>query len=140
MKPTRLLLPALLALGGITTGHVASRPALQASQTEARDLAARVQILEEQLLEVELQLGIVAADAAQQRVLVDETVAYIGRQAMQAESMVDVLQVSEDEGFTAGINPRSREVLLAGFRSLLAEAQAHVPGQVVTEPAPQSRR
>ena len=92
------------------------------------------------LLEVELQLGIVAADAAQQRVLVDETVAYIGRQAMQAESMVDVLQVSEDEGFTAGINPRSREVLLAGFRSLLAEAQAHVPGQVVTEPVPQSRR
>ena len=140
MKPTRLLLPALLALGGITTGHVASRPALQASQAEAQDLAARVQILEEQLLEVELQLGIVAADAAQQRVLVDETVAYIGRQAMQAESMVDVLQVSEDEGFTAGINPRSREVLLAGFRSLLAEAQAHVPGQVVTEPVPQSRR
>ena len=42
---------------------------------------------------------------------------------------MSVLEQSEGLGFTAGINFRSREVLLAGMRELLRGLQKNVPGQ-----------
>jgi hypothetical protein len=129
MKSVRTFVPALLAVGGLAAGHLASRPALEARASANQDLAERVRALESELATVEAQLATVAADAAEQRRLLDQTVTYLGRQASQAEAMIGVLAESEERGFTAGINPKSREVLLAGFRALMKEAQQGLPGE-----------
>ena len=41
---------------------------------------------------------------------------FMEAQAAAGEALIDALARSEAEGFTAGINPRSREILLAGLR------------------------
>ena len=58
---------------------------------------------------------------------------WIQAQAKQAESLAAALDTSEKEGFIYGINPKSREVLLAAFRAHAATLRAAVPGQA---PAP----
>ncbi len=46
---------------------------------------------------------------------------FMEAQAKAGETLVDALARSEAEGFTAGINPKSREILLDGLR---AQAEA----------------
>ena len=60
---------------------------------------------------------------------VAETVAFLNAQADAAKSLIEVLQDSEAKGFTFGINPQSRIVMLAGFRAFLEGMQKNVPGR-----------
>ncbi len=53
--------------------------------------------------------------------------AYLAQQAESAKSLSTSLDTSEKEGFTFGINPRSREVLLEGFRGLAKSLQTGAP-------------
>ena len=128
MKSVHALVPTLLAAGGLATGHLATRPALEGALAANQDLTVRVETLEQEVQNLRAQFQVVAAEQKAQAQLIDETLGYLGRQAMQAEQMIDVLAESEERGFTAGINPKSREVLLEGFRNLYAEAQTGVPG------------
>ena len=59
--------------------------------------------------------------------LLDDTVKYLQDQAKSQAEMTSVLAASEDAGFTFGINPKSRELLLAGWRKQLAAAQKGIP-------------
>ncbi|MEO0651850.1 MAG: hypothetical protein AAFZ65_14335 [Planctomycetota bacterium] len=136
MKSVHAFVPALLTLGGLATGHLATRPALDEAVAAKQDLLGRVELLEGTVQQLRADLGVVAGEQKAQATLVDETVSYLGRQATQAEKMVSVLADSEARGFTAGINPKSREVLLDGFRAMFDEAQAGVPG---AEPEPEGR-
>ena len=60
--------------------------------------------------------------------LMAKSTKYQAAQSKAAKSLVSVLANSETMGFTAGINPRSRETLLAGFREYLGSQQTAVPG------------
>ena len=51
---------------------------------------------------------------------------FMAAQAKAGEGLVDALARCEAEGFTAGINPRSREILLEGLR---AQAEAMQAGE-----------
>jgi len=57
----------------------------------------------------------------------DEAQKYIDAQAKWAKSMSNVLDESEKAGFTFGINPESREMLLKGWREELDTLQQGVP-------------
>lgn len=140
MKCTSTILPVLIGLGGVAAGHLGQRPEVEASRTVAQDLAGRVEALEGELARSQAQISSLAGDLAEQRKLVDRTVDYLGRQAAQAEAMLGVLDDSEERGFTAGINPKSREVLLAGWRAVMAEAGRDVPGDEAADRGTTSRR
>lgn len=74
---------------------------------------------------------------AETRALLDQTIEYVRTQAQTAEKMMAVLDAAEAAGFTAGINFRSREILLGGFRDVWSTAQKDVPGgkQAPQQPA-----
>ena len=53
---------------------------------------------------------------------------YLENQAKAAAALQKVLVDSEEKGFTFGINPESREVLLAGFDEFAEVLQQDLPG------------
>jgi hypothetical protein len=59
---------------------------------------------------------------------VDELENYLKAQSKAAAALTVALDKSEKEGFTYGINPASREALLAGLRQSATAAQQKVPG------------
>lgn len=66
---------------------------------------------------------------------------YLQQQAAAAEKLSKALEESRSAGFTYGINPESREVLLEGLGQAASAARKKVPGKA--EPgaeAPASRR
>ena len=140
MKCTSTILPVLIGLGGVAAGHLGQQPEVDASRAAAQDLAGRVEALEGELGRAQAQISSLAGDLAEQRKLVDRTVDYLGRQSAQAEAMLGVLDESEERGFTAGINPKSREVLLSGWRAVMAEAGRDVPGDEAADRGTTSRR
>jgi negative regulator of replication initiation len=74
------------------------------------------------------QLELVQGELADLRNLMDANAVYLSEQSKAARSFVTILSTSEKQGFTAGINPTSRETLLGGFRAYLASQQAGIPG------------
>lgn len=97
--PIAIACAALLSL--------AATPAPQDPSQSA--LEKRVAALEEDLAE-QRRLH------AETRALLDETLAYLDTWAQDSQKLLGVLDASEQAGFTAGINFRSRELMLAGFR------------------------
>ena len=77
------------------------------------------------------------------RDLVGRLVTWAGGQADGAAALATVLDDSEAKGFTYGINPDSRIVLLGGWRSFLTGMQKDVPKPVVAvdpkAPAPATK-
>ena len=72
---------------------------------------------------------------------VDGIETYLQSQAKAHGELAKSLQASKEAGFTAGINPNSREVLLKGLGDVATAAQAKVPGKAAPTPeAPRSRR
>lgn len=61
--------------------------------------------------------------------------AWIQAQAKQAESLSTALDAVEKEGFIAGINPLSREILLAAFRQQALMLRVAVPGAPISTDA-----
>jgi septal ring factor EnvC (AmiA/AmiB activator) len=66
-------------------------------------------------------------DLADLRGVVEKTVRYVEEQSKAASAMAQTLEASEKAGFTYGINPDSRTILLRGWREALATAQKDVP-------------
>jgi len=69
----------------------------------------------------------------EQRVLSVEN--YLQAQAAATNALSSSLSQSEEAGFTYGINPESRKILLTAWRAQIAAAQKSVPG-APAEPAP----
>jgi len=72
--------------------------------------------------------------------LVEQTVVYLERQAKSGKELAKALAASEEAGFTYGINPRSREILLAAFRSEVEARQQGLPGAPPPEEEPANGR
>lgn len=136
MKVTHALAPVLLATAGLFGGHAASQAERAQLQDDKGTLAERVEQLESQVSELTARLDRVAADAAEQRTTTETAVDYLRRQAAQSKKLLGVFDESEEGGFTAGINPRSREVLLEGWRAAANEAQVGLPGEEPPAPTP----
>jgi len=85
---------------------------------------------------VDLQDRVEALEAT-----VAQTTAYLQSQAKAQGDLVKALAESESAGFTYGINPESREILLKGLRDQAQAAQTSVPGTEETaEPGDGGRR
>lgn len=95
IKARTTIIP-ILAMGFLALG------AMPQSGDEKAGLAMRVQVLETKLQTMQAQL-----DA----------------QSKAASDLMLALDSSEKAGFTAGINPRSREILLSAWRAF---AKAHM--------------
>ncbi|HVS09777.1 MAG TPA: hypothetical protein VMS76_07870 [Planctomycetota bacterium] len=106
------------------------------------DLAARVAKLEAQVAALQDSLKAskpegdkLGKDLAEQTRMLSKVLDYLRAQAASAKVLQDALAESQDKGFTFGINPESRVVLLAGFEQFVGTLQAEVPGQAPAEPA-----
>lgn len=139
MKATRALAPLLLTAAALAGGHASRSPEVASLQQDKSTLEQRVVDLEGKVAELNRRVEQIASDAGGSREKVEQTVDYLRRQAKQAERLNQSLTVSEEAGFTAGINSRSREVLLEAFREVAAEAQVGLPGGA-PDPQPTSGR
>ena len=120
------LLPIACVIALATSLLVAQDPAKE--DAGAPDLGKRVETLEKELAATRLEL-------TETRALLDNTVGYLQAQAAGSKKLLETLDASEQAGFTAGINPHSREVLLGGFREWWGAKTVGVPvRKVVPEP------
>jgi hypothetical protein len=94
---------------------------LAAPTQQDGDLATRVDGLATQLAVTRTELT-----AAQARLGEVET--YLQKQAASVQALGAAAQASDEAGFTAGINPKSREILLDALRAQAKAAEASVPG------------
>ncbi len=128
---------AALCLGAalVRTGGAASAAASQDNPLE------RLEKLERHVVELKALIAKLEApkpsaapidlppDVIELKKQMAEVQNYLAAQADSARSLQDTLNDSEVKGFTWGINPDSRIVLLAGFHEFATTLQTAVPGQ-----------
>jgi hypothetical protein len=83
--------------------------------------------LKTQVAEQGRELAELRIELTETRDLLDMTMAYIKDQAAAAKALQASLADVEAQGFTAGINARSRETLLTSWRGYLGDQQSGVP-------------
>jgi len=84
---------------------------------------------EKELAAARLRFEALASEVADLRKQMAATQKYLEAQAKSAGSMMEVLDESEKAGFTYGLNPNSRHIMLRGWRDQLTTAQKDVPGR-----------
>ena len=94
--------------------------------TAAYDAEAKVDALQKDVAALQKVVEAQAKDAADARLLAEKNAKYAAEQAKAAAAMLETLDASEKAGFTFGINPESRIVLLRGWRDALEAAQRDV--------------
>jgi hypothetical protein len=96
----------------------------------AQDPTAEIAELKRQVARLQADVGALkqAVASAEQSEEEKQLVAYVEAQAKAAGVLRKVLDESEAKGFTYGINPESREVLLAGLHEFAQVLQDNVPG------------
>lgn len=118
MKSFPLLLVAACTL-------FVAAPAL--TQAPAPSKSAPATEKDKELEELRGKLDALQQEAKLQSARIDQLTRYLEAQAKAAQAMQDTLAQSEKEGFTYGINPRSREILLNGWREQLSTLQRDLP-------------
>ena len=106
---------------------VASAALALPTQDGAEDEGAGADTLESRVTALEKELADQRRVQAETERRLEQAIAYLHQQARASQSMLASVDASEAAGFTAGINFRSREILLAGFRSLWDTAQENLP-------------
>lgn len=120
-----VLLCSVAAVSGIA---LAKSPLDQAGADQ------KVEILEKDIVATRARTEELAAQLSETRALLETTVKYLAEQASSAKNMAKALDESEQAGFTWGINPDSRHILLRGWREELAAAQKNLPALPATKP------
>ena len=87
----------------------------------------KIERLERDLVESQKRVEKLAQKCADQQVEVARIVRYLEQQAESSKALEAALDDSEAAGFTFGINPESRHILLRGWREHLAVLQKDVP-------------
>lgn len=116
-------LAALSLAGAALAGSL-----LPQSGAQEADVGARLGKLESSQSELDRKLAGLAADVRANSEEIAAIQAYLQKQASAAKQMQATLDASEKAGFTYGINPESRHLLLAGWRDKLASELSGVPG------------
>ena len=110
----------VLAVAGIALAG--TRPLQDPAPDDTATLRAEVESQRAEVTRLEGEL-----DAVGKRL--DATEAYLRGRSDAASALMKSFTAAEAEGFTAGINYRSREILLEGFRTYMSGAQKAVPGK-----------
>jgi hypothetical protein len=108
----------LLALAATATISFSQGP--EPAPKPAGDADKRIETLEKKVTEL-------AKELAETKTLACDVMHYLSEQAGGAESMARTLDESEQAGFTYGVNPESRSILLRGWRDQLASWQKNLP-------------
>jgi N-acetylmuramic acid 6-phosphate (MurNAc-6-P) etherase len=101
----------------------------------ALDAESRLKDVEAQVADMRKIVDSQAKDLADAKLLAEKNARYADAQAKAAAAMLQTLDASEKAGFTFGINPESRIVLLSGWREALNAAQRDLPA-LPSGPAP----
>ena len=100
--------------------------------------------LEKKVATLEDELATLKESRMQDKALLEQVLLYLETQSQEGAKMLGTLDESEQLGFTAGINFRSREVLLSGMRAYWTEVQKGVPKapakKADSQPAPPARQ
>jgi hypothetical protein len=125
-------------LGIVAVAVAALVCGLASSQnTPAQDPAVqRADKLEKDLAATRLRVEALSAEVADMKKQTAGTLAYLESTAKSAAQMAAVLDESEKAGFTYGLNPDSRHILLRGWRDYLASLQKDVPQADAPPPPP----
>jgi hypothetical protein len=116
----------------IATGCLALA-AYQSGQTA--DAEARLAAVEKEVDALKKTVAEHDKALAESHALAEKTARYVAEQAKAAAQMQVTLDESEKAGFTFGINPDSRILLLAGWREALNAAQKDLPLPPTPPPA-----
>ncbi|MFT5286148.1 MAG: hypothetical protein ACI8TQ_002316 [Planctomycetota bacterium] len=84
--------------------------------------------LESQVVALSSEVATLREDLQHSQTQIDQMLLYFKNNQKAAAELSKALTASETAGFTFGINPKSRELLLAGWRKQLDTAQKNVPG------------
>lgn len=114
-------LAVLTLAGAALAGSLAPRTAAQDPD--------RLGKLEASQAEIDRKLAGLATDVRANAEAIAAIQGYLQQQAKAATQMQETLDASEKAGFTYGINPESRHLLLAGWREKLASERNGVPGE-----------
>lgn len=106
----------------------------------AADAEARLAALEKETAALRKVVETQSKDATEAKALAEGSARYAAEQAKAAATMLETLDASEKAGFTFGINPESRIVLLRGWREALSAAQRDVPALPTPAPTPAPAR
>ena len=133
------ILPLALVASAVASLAFAASPAqeaplerLAALEKELGELKAKVASLEQGAAGTELGRSL-----AEERARTEALVTWARSQGTAAVAFQTTLQDAREKGFTAGINPASREALLAGFEALAASLRklpAPEPAESAREP------
>lgn len=115
-----------LILGSAACVLLASAFALAPSPLQS-SADTKLEALQKDLAETKARVEQLAGELKETRGLLEATHAYLDAQTKAARSMADTLDASEKAGFTAGINPDSRQLLLRGWREQLGQLQQNLP-------------
>lgn len=134
---------ALAAAAALAFGGALAQPSgPRAAGPQEPSAIDRLNDLEKQVAQLQAQLdtlrkappkpGAAIAGAHEEslatlRRQMDEVLAYLAAQAQSAKLLQQALEESREKGFTYGINPDSRIVLLTGFGQFTSTLQANVP-------------
>ena len=101
-------------------GLASSNAVPQRAQDDAQDLEAIV-------LGLQSEVDDLRETVENSERVTRETIAYLEGLSKTSAEMSKTLDSAEQKGFTAGINPSSRETLLSGWRAQLKKLQQNVP-------------
>lgn len=137
--------PSLFLVGGIVAVGLALGPSLSLATANAGapvtqdPIEPPVEDPVEDPGEDPVQLALIAKVQELERKLAAlET--WVAGQQTQATLTVAALAEAEAAGFTAGINPKSREILLAAWRAEAAQLQGPAPEQTPADKTLRDRR
>jgi len=138
MKKTLLTVGSGLLLLIVAT--TAGRPAASAQEPAGQDPAA--QGVEARLAALETKVAGLEKKNEETVKLVEQTVTFLEKQGKASQALAGVLDTCQEQGFAVGENWKSRETLLTGLRTYLADNQAGLPKLAAppAKPAPQPAR
>ena len=116
---------SLFALAALVCGSTFA----QAPRTQDPDVAA----LKRDVVRLQSELALLIAVSEDEEGQIDEVLEYLNAQAASAKFLQEKLADSEDKGFTWGINPDSRIVMLEGFNDFVNTLQTDVPGALADD-------
>lgn len=112
----------LLAVATLASGLAFSQDPAAKESTDQK-----IERLEKALVETRERAESLAGTIERQQQALDATIKYLLAQAEGSKEVAKALDASETAGFVYGINPRSREILLAAWRDQLTKMQAGLP-------------
>ncbi len=95
---------------------------------------ARIEGLVKDVADAKARVEQLSAELKETRGMLESTQKYLDAQSKAAKAMADTLDESEKAGFTYGINPDSRHILLRGWREQLGQLQQGVPSLPAPRP------